>query len=102
VEVKRHKPAVIFIPNLDAWYLALPGAAYTTFTTMLKSIPPNDPVLVLGTAECDVKALPTDLLRDLFGFSKKNRMEIDRPDRVSRTLIMVVFAILISATGEPV
>jgi SpoVK/Ycf46/Vps4 family AAA+-type ATPase len=81
-EVKRHKPSVIFIPNIDAWWAAVAGPAITTFTTMLRTIPPTDPVLLLGTADCEPKDLPTELLRDLFGFSKKNRAVIDRPNRV--------------------
>ena len=102
MEVKRHKPAVIFIPNIDAWQMTLRGPAYTTFTTMLKSIPPNDPVLVLGTAECDVKDLPEDTLRDIFGFSRKNRMEIDRPNGVGRSTPVITLVIILNiGTGEP-
>ncbi|KAH7328551.1 hypothetical protein B0I35DRAFT_345699 [Stachybotrys elegans] len=84
-EVRRHKPSVIYIPNVDAWYATLQGTmALITFQTMLRSIPPTDPVLLLATAECDQKDLSSDLLRDLFGFSRKNRMEIPRPERANR------------------
>ena len=39
-EVRRHKPSVIYIPNIDVWYETLSGTvALVTFTTMLKSIP---------------------------------------------------------------
>ncbi|XP_044724257.1 ATPase family associated with various cellular activities (AAA) domain-containing protein [Hirsutella rhossiliensis] len=84
-EVRRHKPSVIYIPNIDAWYATLTGTvALTTFQTMLKSIVPTDPVLVLATAECDKAGIPIDLARDFFGFSRKNRMEIPRPERANR------------------
>lgn len=79
-EVRRHKPSVIYIPNIDAWYVTLQGTiALVTFQTMLRSIPPTDPVLVLATAECEKGELPNELFRDFFGFSRKNRMEIPRP-----------------------
>lgn len=85
-EVRRHKPSVIYIPNIDAWYATLTGTvALITFQTMLRSIPPTDPVLLLATAECEKGELPADLTRDFFGFARKNRMEIPRPERVRIT-----------------
>lgn len=85
-EVRRHKPSVIYIPNIDAWYTMLHDMyplALTTFKTMLRSIPPTDPVLVFATAECDRAQLPEDIQRDLFGLTRKNRMLINRPSEVS-------------------
>lgn len=83
-EVRRHKPSVIYIPNIEAWYATLHGTiALVTFQTMLRSIPPTDPILVLATAECEKGDLPKDLARDFFGFSRKNRMAIPRPQAVS-------------------
>lgn len=52
---------------------------------MLRSIPPTDPVLLLATAECEKDDLPQALMRDFFGFSRKNQMEIPRPQQVSLT-----------------
>ncbi|KAF5004259.1 hypothetical protein FDECE_9236 [Fusarium decemcellulare] len=84
-EVRRHKPSVIYIPNIEAWYAALQGTlALTTFKTMLRSIPPTDPVLLLATAESRRDELPSDLFRDFFGFSRKNQFEIDSPDTMAR------------------
>ncbi|PHH93262.1 hypothetical protein CDD83_8773 [Cordyceps sp. RAO-2017] len=84
-EVRRHKPSVIYIPNIDAWYATLQGTvALITFQTMLKSIPPTDPVLLLATAEADRGELASDLVRDFFGYSRKNRMDIPRPERANR------------------
>ncbi|KAG6003312.1 hypothetical protein E4U21_002200 [Claviceps maximensis] len=84
-EIRRHKPSVIYIPNIDAWYTTLAGTvAFITFQTMLRSIPATDPVLLFATAECEKEELSSGLLRDLFGFSRKNRMEIARPERENR------------------
>lgn len=82
-EVKRHKPSVVYIPNVDDWCATLGGAAITALINMLKSIPPTDPILLLGTSECEVHQLDKHVLRDLFGYSKKNRTEIARPNAVS-------------------
>lgn len=87
--MKRHKPSVIYIPSIDAWWAALQGPAITTFITMLRSIPPSDPILLLGTAESETSDLDTDLLKQLFGFSKKNRAVIERPNKASSRAILV-------------
>lgn len=81
-EVKRHKPSVIFIPGLDVWWNSVTDAALTAFTTLLKSIPPSDPILLLATADCTPELLEPQILKELFGFSKKNRAVVERPERV--------------------
>ncbi|KAH8737967.1 hypothetical protein BGZ61DRAFT_25799 [Ilyonectria robusta] len=84
-EVRRHKPSVIYIPNIEAWYATLCGTvAFITFQTMLRSIAPTDPVLLLATAESDKSEIPNELFRDLFGYSRKSRMEIPRPEKMNR------------------
>jgi hypothetical protein len=81
--VKRHKPSVIYLPGIDTWYHTLSEAVITTFLGLLRAIPPTDPVLVLGIADTDPEHVNRDMLRDFFGFSKKNRFEIKRPSKVS-------------------
>ncbi|KAL8338415.1 hypothetical protein RB601_006392 [Gaeumannomyces tritici] len=83
-EVKRHRPAVMFVPNVAAWYATITESAYRTFVTMLRSIPATDPVLLLGTSECELSELPDMLVKDLFGFSRKNHREIARPNPENR------------------
>ncbi|KAK4123583.1 AAA-domain-containing protein [Parathielavia appendiculata] len=83
-EVKRHKPSVIFIPGVDIWWNSLTDSAITTFTTLLRSIPPSDPVLLMATADCTPEMLPPEILKELFGFSKKNRAVVERPERANR------------------
>ncbi|KAK0748703.1 hypothetical protein B0T21DRAFT_278084 [Apiosordaria backusii] len=84
VEVKRHKPAVIFIPNVDVWFRSIPDVAIEMFKTLIMRIPPSDPVLLLGTAECTPELIDPELLGKLFGFSKKNRAVIEPPERAYR------------------
>lgn len=61
----------------------MPPLAYSTFVTMLRSIPATDPVLLLATSEDEVKTVDEVLLRDLFALSRKNRREIETPSNVS-------------------
>ncbi|KAK1969520.1 ATPase [Colletotrichum sublineola] len=85
-EVKRHKPSVIYIPNIDSWYAAMRDTLpFITFKAMLKSIPPTDPILVLATAEYEAgEDLAPELVRELFAFSRKNRLQIERPKHSNR------------------
>ncbi|WPG97448.1 tat-binding like 7 [Acrodontium crateriforme] len=86
-EVKRHKPSVIYVPNVDVWYNTLGESAINTFTGLLKSIPPTDPVLLLGVMDREpVSHHATDnkMLRDLFGYSLKNQYTLVRPDQPAR------------------
>lgn len=84
VEVKRHKPSVICIPSVDTWYSTMEGAPLTAFLAMLRSVPPTEPILVLGTAECEFKQLDPGLKKDIFGFSRKNCLEVSRPAQGNR------------------
>lgn len=85
-EVRRHKPSIILIPNIDDWYATLAGSiALITFKTMLKSIAPTDPVLLLGTAECNEEELrASDMWRDFFSASSKSRAAIAAPSAADR------------------
>lgn len=85
-EVKRHKPSVIYLPGIDNWYHTLSEAVITTFIGLLKAIPPTDPVLVLGISDTPADKIDPDLLRDIFGFSRSNCIEIVRPTKVSVTI----------------
>lgn len=85
-EVRRHKPSVIFIPNVDIWYETVQPSVIRTFTGLLNSLRPDEPVLVLGIMETSSENDRTDpnMLRDLFGFSLKNQYEIQRPGEADR------------------
>jgi hypothetical protein len=75
---------VVFIPNVEVWYRTLPETAIATFKGLLQSIAPNDRVLVFGISESPVEALDEDLTKDLFGYSKRDRFELERPDQTAR------------------
>lgn len=85
-EVKRHKPSIIYIPDVENWYHTLPDSTIKTFTGLLRSIPPSDPVLLLGYMELENSDQKPDaaMLRDLFGYSTKNQYHLDRPNEPER------------------
>ncbi|GAB7354435.1 hypothetical protein MBLNU459_g4924t1 [Dothideomycetes sp. NU459] len=84
-EIKRHKPSVIYIPDVDTWYRTLGDSVIRTFTGLLRSLPPTDPVLLLGVIELGVDEDPDRaMMRDLFGYSTKNSFHLDRPDEMAR------------------
>ena len=82
-EVRRHKPSVIYIPNVDIWYRTVGETVISTFLGLLRSIPPTDPVLLLGVVEHDQAAIDPEMVKRLFGFSKRNQFEISKPRMVS-------------------
>lgn len=85
-EVKRQKPSIIFIPDVDVWYATVGDSVLKIFLQQLRSIPANDPVLLLGMLSADTIAEKPDpgMLRDLFGFSKRSDYHLDRPGKDAR------------------
>ncbi|KAF9894219.1 hypothetical protein FE257_007721 [Aspergillus nanangensis] len=83
-EVKRHRPSVIYIPNLQTWTDTIGQTVISTFVGLLRSIPPTDPVLLLGVQESTGEETDVALTRNLFGFSKKNFYELSAPDNRAR------------------
>jgi SpoVK/Ycf46/Vps4 family AAA+-type ATPase len=82
VEIKRRKPSVIYIPEVDIWYRSIPEQALVTFKGLLQSIPSNEPVLLLGITGAEMKDLDPLMLQGLFGYSRKDRFELIRPGKV--------------------
>ena len=82
-EVRRHKPSVIYIPSVDVWYRTVGPAVISTFVGLLRTLAPTDPVLLLGILESEDHDVDPQMMKDLFGFSRKNQFEISKPARVS-------------------
>ena len=55
----------------------------STFISLLRTLAPTDPILLLGIVECDEQDINRDMLKDLFYFSRKNQYDIPRPLMVS-------------------
>ena len=85
-EVRRHKPSVIYLPNVNLWYETVGRSVTKLFAGLLRSLPPNDPVLVLGIMEMESEADKPDdsMFRELFGFSGKNQYNLEKPSEGQR------------------
>ncbi|KAJ5782224.1 ATPase AAA-type core [Penicillium paradoxum] len=83
-EVKRHKPSVIYIPNIHLWFQTVGPAVISTFLGLLRSVPPSDPVLLLGILESSEEEVDATLLKSMFGFSKKNLYDLSAPTHDAR------------------
>lgn len=88
-EVKRHKPSVVYIPNINIWWDTLADSVKRTFVGLLRSLPPTDPVLLLGILEHEAgndggESANPQMLRELFGYSVKNQYVLSRPEEGAR------------------
>lgn len=82
-EVQRQKPSVIYIPNVNTWYETVGKTVISTFLSLLRTLVPTDPILVLGIVECDERDIDRAMIKDLFNFSRRNQYDISRPLMVS-------------------
>jgi ATPase family AAA domain-containing protein 2 len=84
-EVKTHKPSVIYIPNVQSWYMTLGQQVISTFLGLLRSLHPTDPILVLGILEVEKDEEPDhDFIKQLFGYSKRNQFTLSCPEQSAR------------------
>jgi ATPase family AAA domain-containing protein 2 len=85
LEAKRNQPSVIYIPSLTGWCAALSETARATVRSMLESLAPTDPVLLLAIADCPFTSLPRDV-RAWFGMIRENRVSFDEPSAQQRSM----------------
>jgi len=85
-EARRHKPSVIYIPNVDIWYATVSDSVIRLLTGLLRTLAPNEPVLLLGIMELDPsESKPnSDLVRDLFSFSSQSHVKLEGPTSEQR------------------
>ena len=97
LEAKRNQPSVIYIPSLTGWCAAVSEAARATVRSMLESIAPTDPVLLLAIADCPFTSLPRDV-RTWFGMIRENRVSFVAPSTLQRSTF---FNDLIQSVRKP-
>ncbi|KAI0029808.1 hypothetical protein K488DRAFT_55566 [Vararia minispora EC-137] len=83
VEAKRHQPSVIYIPSLSGWCAAVSDTARSTVQSMLNTLAPTDPVLLLAVVDGPFFALPRDV-RAWFGPTRETRLELTHPTEMQR------------------
>lgn len=97
IEAKRNQPSVIYIPSLTGWCAAVSETARATVRSMLESLAPSDPVLLLAVADCPFPSLPRDV-KTWFGMIRENRVPFVAPNAPQRTIF---FHDLIQSIRKP-
>ncbi|GAA5972277.1 hypothetical protein JCM11641_002388 [Rhodosporidiobolus odoratus] len=77
-EAKRHKPSILFIPQLSSWCTSVGETVRATIKGLLDGLDPSDPILLLAIVDGQVSDLPADV-RSWFGFVKGNRVVLGKP-----------------------
>lgn len=75
IEAKRHQPSVIYVPSLLGWCAAIPDTSRSIFRSMLDTLLPTDPILLLAVVDGPFSALPRDV-KAWFGPTKDNRIAL--------------------------
>ncbi|CAO1597899.1 MAG: hypothetical protein LQ349_001127 [Xanthoria aureola] len=83
-EVRRHKPSIIYIPSVDIWFKTVGEAVISTFSGLLGTLAPTDPVMLLGILECGTNQVDPRMTQTLFGFSRRNQFEVQQPPNPAR------------------
>lgn len=77
-EARRHKPSVLFIPDLISWSNSVSESVRMTTKSLLDSMSPSDPILLLAVAESPIAGLPRDV-KPWFGYVRTNKVEVTTP-----------------------
>ncbi|EWC47874.1 hypothetical protein DRE_02756 [Drechslerella stenobrocha 248] len=83
-ELRRHKPSVLYIPDLENWFSAVSNDVLMTFLHLVGSIGPSERILLLGITSAELEEINATIVRDLFGYSKKSRISIQKPNESQR------------------
>lgn len=90
VEAKRHQPAVLYIPGLSQWAAVLSPTARATFSTLLDSLTPSEPVIIIALMDEPLTELDDDV-SSWFGRMGENVISLQPPSQVSVILDIDVF-----------
>ncbi|EPS40028.1 hypothetical protein H072_6175 [Dactylellina haptotyla CBS 200.50] len=83
-ELRRHKPSVLYIPDLENWFSAVSNDVLTTFMHLVGSIGSSERILLLGMTSAEIEEVNVTVIRDLFGYSRKCRISILKPNESQR------------------
>ena len=64
-EARRVAPSIVYLPRINTWWEVTPETFRATLFSVVYSLPPTTPLLVLATAECPYGQLPATV-RELF------------------------------------
>lgn len=91
-EAKRHKPSIIYLPNLMLWAHSVSELVKATFKGLLDAMDPSEPILLMAVVDGLLRDVPSDI-RSWFGFVKSNRVLIERPAAVSLSTLSFAQAV---------
>jgi hypothetical protein len=60
-EIKRHSPAVVYLPNIDEWWQSLTESMRAVFQGILRNLHHQNQVIIVATAEAPAFELADDL-----------------------------------------
>jgi SpoVK/Ycf46/Vps4 family AAA+-type ATPase len=81
VEAKRHQPSVLYIPALSQWSAILTPTAKATFCTLLDSLTPSEPVIIIAFMDEPIAELDPEI-HAWFGRMGDNLIELHSPEDV--------------------
>jgi SpoVK/Ycf46/Vps4 family AAA+-type ATPase len=61
-EIKRHSPAVLYIPNIDAWWEVLSDTAKTLFLLLISEGRAEHQVVLLATSQVKSSLLSKEVM----------------------------------------
>ena len=64
-EARRVAPSIVYLPRINSWWEVTPETFRATLFSVVYSLPPTTPLLVLATAECPFNKLPV-AIKELF------------------------------------
>ncbi|XP_044264400.1 ATPase family AAA domain-containing protein 2-like isoform X2 [Tribolium madens] len=82
-EARRNVPSVIYIPNIDNWWVLVSETVKAILDSQLSQMDPNIPILLLATAESTYDNLP-DEIQNIFSRYRKEVYQLDLPNDASR------------------
>ncbi|KAF3912279.1 hypothetical protein AA313_de0203079 [Arthrobotrys entomopaga] len=83
-ELRRHKPSVLYIPDLENWFSAVSHDVLMTFMHLIGSIGSSERILLVGMTSVELDDINVTVIRDIFGYSRKCRISILKPDEAQR------------------
>ena len=66
-EARRAAPSILYLPHIRLWWESANATLHATLLTLLDDIPPNLPVMLLATADCERNELDEELAESFGG-----------------------------------
>lgn len=78
-EAKRHKPSIIYMPDVSRWHDTISPTTLSTFYSLVNSLLPSDPILILGVLEYPKTLEEDSITQAIFPLHDDDRFYLDEP-----------------------